>query len=93
MADNDQATLKGTLISHDFCILDEQAQAVAEWCPHCETEIEMEWDTNTRGFSAFCPVCGQPLMLCDECRHTENARACDYDAGSGTCWNRRAAKK
>ena len=39
---------------------------VVEVCPHCENEIEMRWDTSTMGFRAFCPVCGNRLMLCDE---------------------------
>lgn len=42
---------------------------VTEVCPHCENEIEMVWNVNDRGYKAFCPVCGQRLMLCDECAH------------------------
>lgn len=58
---------------------------VTEMCPHCMTEIEMRWDTDTMGFQAFCPVCGGRLMLCDECRHIEAPCPCDHDAESGTC--------
>ena len=44
---------------------------VVEVCPHCENEIEMRWDTAANGYKAFCPVCGNRLMLCDECLHSE----------------------
>lgn len=43
------------------------AKMVVEPCPHCESEIEMEWDVKTQGYKATCPVCGNLLMLCDEC--------------------------
>ena len=42
---------------------------VTEFCPHCETEIEMSWDVRVLGYKAYCPVCGQRLMLCDACQH------------------------
>lgn len=62
---------------------------VTEVCPHCEEEITMIWDTETMGFHAFCPVCGERLMLCDECRHTVcqdgEPHNCDYDKATDTC--------
>ena len=58
---------------------------VTEWCAHCESEIKMRWDTDTMGFQAFCPVCGNRLMLCDECRHTDEPSPCDYDGKSDRC--------
>lgn len=62
---------------------------VTEMCPHCEHEIEIRWDTNRLGFKAFCPVCGNRLMLCDECLHageTEgNVGGCDYDWLTDSC--------
>lgn len=39
---------------------------VIEVCPHCENEIEMRWSVEEFGYKAFCPVCGNRLMLCDE---------------------------
>ena len=39
---------------------------VTEWCPHCESEITMTWDVQSMGYKAFCPVCGERLMHCDE---------------------------
>lgn len=42
---------------------------VVECCPHCDYEVTMEWDVDTDGFVAYCPHCGNLLLLCDECRH------------------------
>ncbi len=58
---------------------------VTERCPHCESEIEMRWNTDAMGFKAFCPVCGKRLMLCDECRHAENSGPCDYNSRLDFC--------
>jgi hypothetical protein len=68
---------------------------VTEWCPHCENEIEMTWDTDSLGFKAFCPVCGERLMLCDECQHRDDGGKrtddCDYDSETDTCrFNKKA---
>lgn len=62
--------------------------AVAEYCPECETEIEMRWDVETMGFKAFCPVCGNRLMLCSECRCGAGG-GCDYDSSTDTCKHNR----
>ena len=59
---------------------------VTEVCPHCDSEITMIWDVAERGLKAFCPVCGNRLMLCSECPATaERGAACDYDNESDTC--------
>lgn len=60
---------------------------VAEYCPNCEEEIEMIWDVERSGYQARCPVCGNLLMLCDECRHRENGRGmgCDWNSKTSTC--------
>lgn len=63
----------------------ERTYIVTEVCPHCESEVEMRWNTDTMGYKAFCPVCGNRLMLCDECRHTEEPTPCDYDSHTDTC--------
>lgn len=68
-------------------VSDKDAQrtfTVTEMCPHCETEVVMRWNTATMGYKAFCPVCGERLMLCDECRHADYG-PCDYDSQSDTC--------
>lgn len=58
---------------------------VIEVCPHCENEIEMRWSVEEFGYKAFCPVCGNRLMLCDECQHGEGAIPCDYDKDTDSC--------
>lgn len=58
---------------------------VTEQCPHCGHEIEMCWDTDALGFQSFCPVCGQRLMLCDECRHADPPTPCDYNGEKDRC--------
>ena len=62
---------------------------VTEWCPHCESEITMTWDVRSMGYKAYGPVCGERLMLCDECQHsgpdgTYTGR-CNYDSKTDTC--------
>lgn len=66
----------------------ERSGYVAEWCPNCNTEIEMSWDVETLGYKAYCPVCGKRLMLCDACQHTpdgEYTDDCDYNTAKDTC--------
>lgn len=67
----------------------ERMYTVTEVCPHCESEIEMRWDTDKMGFKAYCPVCGNRLMLCDECRHAETPGPCDYDSALDCCQHNR----
>lgn len=67
---------------------------VVEWCPHCETEIEMRWDVKKMGYQAYCPVCGEILMLCDECKHRGEDGAfkddCDWDSETKSCkWRKK----
>lgn len=70
---------------------DDRTYIVTEFCPHCESEIEMRWNVDERGFKAFCPVCGKRLMLCDEC-HQEDY--CDYDSKTDSCrYNPRTENK
>lgn len=64
-------------------------ELVTEICPHCESEVTLEWDVEERGYKAFCPVCGGRLMLCDECQHRgpggEHTGDCDYNSETDTC--------
>lgn len=56
---------------------------VAEVCPHCERENTFVWDVEREGFTAYCPGCGERLMLCSECAFSgEN---CDYNDYSDFC--------
>lgn len=43
---------------------------ITEVCSKCESEITLNWDTETDGFVIYCPHCGNHMMLCDECMHT-----------------------
>lgn len=66
----------------------ERSGYVTEWCSNCNTEIEMAWDVETFGYKAYCPVCGNRLMLCDACQHTPDDKYtddCDYDTFCDTC--------
>lgn len=61
---------------------------VTEYCPNCETEIEMVWNVEQFGYKAYCPVCGERLMLCDECQHGPDGEfldRCNYDYGTDSC--------
>ena len=87
-----RSTLQGSLAAEkglrEMMSSSERSGYVAEWCPNCNTEIEMAWDVETLGYKAYCPVCGKRLMLCDACQHTtdgEYTDDCDYKTGEDTC--------
>lgn len=65
----------------------QRPHTVVEWCPECNTEVEMCWDVERDGYKAFCPVCGNRLMLCDECHHRngEFHDDCDYNGITDSC--------
>ena len=63
---------------------------VTEQCSDCEREVEIHgWDTERDGYQAFCPYCGEVLMLCDECQHSEQRQPCDFDMSTGMCRHRK----
>lgn len=66
-------------------VLADRTYEVTEVCPWCDKEITMTWNTDARGYKAFCPVCGKRLMLCDECMHSEDYSGCDYDSATDSC--------
>ena len=71
----------------------EGVRTVTEVCNNCMRAIEMVWDVHEDGYKAYCPVCGERLMLCDECRHDSNGDYtddCDYDSSTDTCKHNRA---
>ena len=53
---------------------------VTEWCYNCKTQITVVWNIKEQGMTAFCPVCGHRMMLCDYC-----TGSCDYDYGKDIC--------
>ena len=62
----------------------DRTSSVTEWCGNCENEVEIHgWDTDRDGFQAFCPHCGKPLMLCDECTHAPDYRGCNWSDCAG----------
>ena len=63
--------------------LEEHTEEVTEWWPHCETEVTLQWDIARDGYKAFCPYCGNRLMLCAYCPRVEQ---CDYDEDTDTCY-------
>lgn len=61
---------------------------VTEVCPNCMREVTISgWDVRKDGFRAYCPYCGDRLMLCDECfhRHGDFCDDCDYCSKTDTC--------
>lgn len=72
---------------------DERTYIVTEYCPHCENEIEMRWNTSELGFEARCPVCGERLMLCDECQHLDSPVSCDWNKETDSCCMMKSFRK
>lgn len=64
---------------------------IVEVCPHCDSEIVMQWSVEYLGYKAFCPVCGGRLMLCDECFHADDnpGQYCDWSRETDTCFRRK----
>lgn len=62
---------------------------VTEVCPHCENEVSLMWDVKKQGYKAFCPVCGERLMLCSECLEPSDEgcerHVCDYSKETDSC--------
>lgn len=59
---------------------------ITERCPHCETEVSLFWNTEQQGFVIYCPNCGKPILLCDECKHTDGeTHDCDWSSETGRC--------
>ncbi|MDE6020914.1 MAG: hypothetical protein K2H01_07980 [Ruminococcus sp.] len=81
---NDGRLVESTAVEH---IKKNETQVISntnvtEWCPHCDTEITMEWNIKERGYEAHCPVCGEILMLCSECDCN-----CNWSDESKSCKN------
>ena len=36
-------------------------ETVTEYCPHCDSEVSVVWDTDRDGHSFFCPKCGERI--------------------------------
>lgn len=55
------------------------SRMVFQYCKHCGTNNSFFWDCDKDGFGAYCPKCGKPLPLCDECNPAEtfDPQACE----------------
>lgn len=70
----------------------DEPSEVTELCPHCENEVVLHWDVKDRGYKAFCPLCGERLMLCSACH--DDDFACDYSKDTDGCrWNLAEGRK
>ena len=80
-----------------FEVNNECEKFVMEYCANCDTEVFIRWDVQKSGFKAYCPYCGNVLMLCDECQHRNpNVDYTDasYRNGDNDCdWNCHNDKK
>lgn len=65
---------------------EEHTEEVTEVCSHCDSEVTLPWDIAESGYKAFCPYCGNRLMLCAYCPRVEQ---CDYDEDTDTCYYNR----
>lgn len=52
-----------------------ERNSVSEYCANCESEIQMRWDVVADGYQAYCPICGNRLILCDECMYSNPDRS------------------
>lgn len=61
-------------------------ETVIEFCPNCLNEVEIVWNVDKYGYEAYCPKCGERLMLCSECERREGSEwRCDYGGINGIC--------
>ena len=51
-----------------------------EICPHCDNEITIQWNVEKDGYQISCPYCGNKIMLCDACKHSDDNpdMCCDW---------------
>ncbi len=43
-----------------------------EICSFCDKEIKKKWDVEKEGYQIACTECGEKIMLCDACLHSED---------------------
>ena len=68
---------------------DDPEEMIVEVCPHCDNEIYMRWSIEEDGYVAYCPYCGDTLLLCDECFHRDGNDGngpCDFDGDKCGCY-------
>ena len=65
-------------------------QEEVEVCPDCMGENIIEWDVEKDGYKVKCHHCGEEMMLCYSCLHSEDndCQFCDWCEENG-CWRSR----
>ena len=66
-----------------------------EICPFCDKEIEKKWDVEKEGYQIPCTKCGEKIMLCDACLHSEDNKQkhCDWTMERGCFRKRKESRK
>lgn len=60
---------------------EQRTATVTEWCSVCGMENTIQgWSIERDGLTAYCPHCGNLMMLCSECE-----RQCSWDTQSNRC--------
>ena len=68
--------------------MSEYRHEAVEVCPHCMQEVPVPNWAPSDGYRAYCPVCFESILLCDECMHAEDnpGHICDWDGTTGKCF-------
>ena len=63
---------------------------VVEICPHCMGENIIKWNVKRDGYEIVCQHCGEKIMLCDACIHSDDNKhqKCDW-CEDGGCFRKR----
>lgn len=69
------------------------AYETTEVCPHCDSEVTLNWSVKDFGYAIYCPYCGQRMMLCDECTHAADNHEQKCDWCESGCWRTRNVEK
>lgn len=61
-----------------------------EVCPHCMGENIVKWNIEKDGYEIVCQHCGEKIMLCDACIHSNDNKyqKCDW-CKDGGCFIKR----
>lgn len=62
-----------------------------ELCSHCMLEhYEKDWEPS-KGYRTICMNCGESILLCDECSHSEDNESmyCDWEQETRKCFRDR----
>lgn len=56
-----------------------------EICPYCMNENIVNWDVEKDGYEITCQYCGEKILLCDACLHSDDNKGgqCDWNDEKG----------